>query len=177
MSDFKDKAVIVTGGAKGIGRAICLAFAREGASVLCADVDEKAGVQLAGVSGELAGTIRFQRADVAQSGECQALVEAAVSEWGGVDVLCNNVGIQPVDSYLPAHELPEETWDRIIDVNLQELLPDDKVLRAGDEKTRWRGDYQHGQCPGTTVDEGGLGLCSQQRWNPLLDPPVSPGIR
>lgn len=119
MSDFEDKVVIVTGGAKGIGRGICLAFAREGAQVLCADVDEKAGVELAGKSGELAGTIHFQRADVSQASECQTLVGEAVSRWGGVDIVCNNVGIQPTSSYLPAHELPEEMWDRIIDVNLK----------------------------------------------------------
>lgn len=119
MSDFKDKVVIVTGGAKGIGRGICLAFAREGAQVLCADVDEKAGAELAGKSGELAGAIHFQRADVSQASACQALVGEAVSRWGGVDIVCNNVGIQPTSSYLPAHELPEEMWDRIIDINLK----------------------------------------------------------
>lgn len=119
MSDFNRKVVIVTGGAKGIGRGICLAFAREGARVVCADVDDRAGAQLAGESGPLAGDIRFQHADVSQSRECQAVVDAAVSEWGTVDVLCNNVGIQPTSSYLPAHELPEEAWDRILDVNLK----------------------------------------------------------
>lgn len=119
MAAFTEKVVIVTGGAKGIGRGMCLAFAREGARVVCADMDEQAGVQTAGEAGGLAGTIRFQRADVAQSRECQRLVEAVVLEWGGVDVLCNNVGIQPTSTYLPAHELPEEAWDRIIDVNLK----------------------------------------------------------
>ena len=122
MSDFKHKVVIVTGGAKGIGRGICVAFAGEGARVLCADVDENAGTQLAGESGEMAGEIRFQQADVAHSNECQAVIETAVSEWGGMDVLCNNVGIQPTNSYLAAHELPEEMWDRIIDVNLKSFF-------------------------------------------------------
>ena len=46
-------------------------------------------------------------------------MDQAVALWGGVDVLANNVGIQPLHSYLPAHELPEEMWDRIIDVNLK----------------------------------------------------------
>lgn len=114
MSEFAHKAVIVTGGAKGIGRGICKAFAREGAHVLCADVDVAAGEALAREAG-----IRYQKADVADSAACRALVETAVSAWGGVDVLCNNVGIQPAQSYLPAHELPEEMWDRIIDVNLK----------------------------------------------------------
>lgn len=120
MSRFADKIVIVTGGAKGIGRAICLAFAGEGARVLCADVDEEAGGQLEKDTAGL--TVRFQRADVSRSPDCRALVEAAVTRWGGVDVLCNNVGIQPPTSYLPAHELPEEAWDRIIDVNLKSFF-------------------------------------------------------
>ena len=119
MSYYKDKSVIVTGGAKGIGNGVCKGFAKEGARVLCADVDEKAGEVIAAQSGELDGTIHFQRADVAENGECKALVDWAVSEWGGVDVLCNNVGIQPVRSYMPAHEYPEELWDRILGVNLK----------------------------------------------------------
>lgn len=119
MAEFADKAVIVTGGAKGIGRGICLAFAREGARVLCADVDEKAGLQIEKDAAGLPGLIRFQRADASSSADCQSLVHSATQQWGGVDVLCNNVGIQPTDSYLPAHELSEDQWDRIIDVNLK----------------------------------------------------------
>ncbi len=119
MSEFQDKVVIVTGGAKGIGRGICLAFAREGARVLCADVDVKAGERLEAESDPLSGRIRFRVADVAQDDDCRSLAQAAVSKLGGVDVLCNNVGVQPTGSYLPAHELPEETWDHILDVNLK----------------------------------------------------------
>ncbi|MCZ6632447.1 MAG: SDR family oxidoreductase [bacterium] len=115
MSEFKDRVVIVTGGAKGIGAGISRAFAQEGAHVICADVDVEAGEALAG---EVEG-IRFQEADVARSEACRGLVETAVSTWGKVDVVCNNVGIQPTSSYLPAHELPEEVWDRILDVNLK----------------------------------------------------------
>ena len=122
MLDFKDKVVIVTGGANGIGRGICRAFAGEGAQVLCADVDEKAGAELGDQSSETVGTIRFRQTDVSQSSECQALVETAVSAWGGVDILCNNVGMQPANSYLPAHEFPEPLWDRIIDVNLKSFF-------------------------------------------------------
>jgi len=61
----------------------------------------------------------FVAADVSRAAACRTLVERTVAAFGGVDILCNNVGIQPTDSYLPAHELPEETWDRIIDVNLK----------------------------------------------------------
>ena len=119
MSEFENKAVIVTGGAKGIGRGICWAFAQEGANVMCADVDQAAGEKLVSDAADLPGQIRFHQADVATSDGCRELVDATVSAWGGLDVVCNNVGIQPVNSYLRAHELPEEMWDRILAVNLK----------------------------------------------------------
>ena len=119
MSEFSDKVVIVTGGAKGIGRGICIAFAEAGARVMCADVDEAAGAQLVEDSAALSGSLQFHQADVGQAVGCQSLVEATVEAFGAVDILCNNVGIQPVNSYLRAHELPEAMWDRILDVNLK----------------------------------------------------------
>jgi NAD(P)-dependent dehydrogenase (short-subunit alcohol dehydrogenase family) len=112
MSEFSNQSVIVTGGSKGIGRAVCLAFAGEGAEVLCVDVDEDSGQALA----EAHSGIRFFRADVSKSEDCRNAVEAVA---GKVDVLCNNAGIQPMDSYARADELPEEVWDRVIDVNLK----------------------------------------------------------
>ncbi len=119
MSEFSGKTVIVTGGAKGIGRGISLAFAQAGANVVCADIDNAAGQETTQLAATAEGKLRFVVADVAQSSDCKKLVDTAVSEFGGVDILCNNVGIQPVSSYLPAHELPEEMWDRIINVNLK----------------------------------------------------------
>jgi NAD(P)-dependent dehydrogenase (short-subunit alcohol dehydrogenase family) len=119
MTEFSGQTVIVTGGAKGIGRGICEAFAREGAKVLCADVDTAAGEEVCAAAAEAAGEIRFIEADVGQSAACRRTVDTAIEQWGRVDVLCNNAGIQPPHSYLPAHELPEDMWDRIIDVNLK----------------------------------------------------------
>ncbi len=119
MANFQDKVVIVTGGAKGIGRAISLSFARAGAQVLCADVDVQAGETITQEGKELAGKLVFVNADVSKASECEKLVGKAVADFGGVDILCNNVGIQPTSSYMPAHELSEEMWDRIINVNLK----------------------------------------------------------
>lgn len=119
MAQFQNKVVIVTGGAKGIGRAISLSFAREGANVLCADVDVKAGEQITQDAKDLAGKLVFVNADVSQAANCKKLVDQAVADFGGLDILCNNVGIQPTSSYLPAHEVTEEMWDRIINVNLK----------------------------------------------------------
>ncbi len=119
MADFQGKVVIVTGGAKGIGQAISLSFARAGAHVICADVDGQAGAAIEQAGKALAGKLVFVNADVSKAVECEKLVGKAVADFGGVDILCNNVGIQPTGSYLPAHELSEEAWDRIINVNLK----------------------------------------------------------
>lgn len=119
MGEFNGKVVIVTGGAKGIGRGISLSFAREGANVLCADIDVAAGAEISAAAQGLAGKLVFVNADVSVAEQCKGLVDKAVADFGGVDILCNNVGIQPTRSYLPAHELPEEDWDRIINVNLK----------------------------------------------------------
>lgn len=119
MGDFSGKTVIVTGGAKGIGSGISMAFVKAGANVVCVDIDEAAGAVIRKAAADAEGVLHFVKADVSQASECKRLVENAVSEFGGVDILCNNVGIQPTNSYLPAHELPEEMWDRIIAVNLK----------------------------------------------------------
>ncbi len=119
MGRFSEQVVIVTGGAKGIGRGICLAFAEAGAVVVCADVDDAAGKDIVSEAASLDGAIYFRSGDVSQDAVCADLVDYAVSDHGGVHVLCNNVGIQPTNSYLPAHEMPVDMWERIIDVNLK----------------------------------------------------------
>ena len=118
MADFTGQVVIVTGGAKGIGEGISRAFASQGAQVAALDIDAEAGAALA----EEEGQIRFFEADVSSDEVCAQTVGQIIDDWGRVDVLCNNVGIQPVPSYLPAHELPVEMWDRIIDVNLKSFF-------------------------------------------------------
>ena len=118
-SDNQDKVVIVTGGAKGIGRAITLAFSAEGAKVATIDVDDAAGAEITQLAEESVGPVQYYHADVSKADFCADLVREVIGKWGQVDVLCNNVGIQPTDSYLRAHEMPEEVWDRILEVNLK----------------------------------------------------------
>jgi NAD(P)-dependent dehydrogenase (short-subunit alcohol dehydrogenase family) len=119
MGTFDGKVVIVTGGALGIGRVTATEFAREGASVTVADVDEAAGRDAVAQMDGLAGRGLFVAADVSQAAACREVVQRTVETFGGIDVLFNNVGIQPQDSYRNVEETTEEQWDRIMDVNLK----------------------------------------------------------
>jgi NAD(P)-dependent dehydrogenase (short-subunit alcohol dehydrogenase family) len=116
--EFDGKIVIVTGGAAGLGRAMCLEFARLGARVVCGDIDPGAGQELLGAAAGLPGQIQFLEGDMRLVQTSDRLA-AAAGALGGVDVLCNNVGIQPAKSYVPAHELDDEIWDAILTVNLK----------------------------------------------------------
>jgi NAD(P)-dependent dehydrogenase (short-subunit alcohol dehydrogenase family) len=117
MGQYDGRVAIVTGGALGMGRATALAFAREGASVAVADVNEAAGQRAVADMPSQRGL--FVRADVSQGDDCQRVVAETVRAFGAVDVLFNNVGIQPPDSYLNVEQTPEELWDRIMAVNLK----------------------------------------------------------
>ena len=119
MGTFNDRVVLVTGGALGMGGDTAFEFARQGASVVVADVNREAGEGFVArmASEGLRGT--FVEADVAESADCRRVVSDAVATFGAVDVLFNNVGIQPPASYLNVEDTPEEVWDRIVGVNLK----------------------------------------------------------
>jgi NAD(P)-dependent dehydrogenase (short-subunit alcohol dehydrogenase family) len=119
MGQFDSKVAIVTGGALGMGSATALEFAREGAAVVIADVAVEAGEQLSARIQADGGKVLFVAGDVSVSAVCQRVVAETVATFGGIDILFNNVGIQPPDSYLRAEDTSEELWDRIVDVNLK----------------------------------------------------------
>lgn len=122
MDGLKGKVAIVTGGAKGIGRACTLALGREGASVVFADIDRGANQELLALAGAEGIEIQAVAADVADFEEAVRVVGHATQAFGGVDILVNNVGIQPPSSYMNAVDTPEKLWDRIIDVNLKSFF-------------------------------------------------------
>jgi 3-oxoacyl-[acyl-carrier protein] reductase len=121
MPAFDNKVVIVTGGALGIGRACAVAFAREGARVTVADTNAAAGGELIQAVGQIrpGNSAHLVVADVSIASECQRVVRETTEQFGGVDVLVNNVGIQPLDSYQRVEDTTEEQWDRILDINLK----------------------------------------------------------
>jgi NAD(P)-dependent dehydrogenase (short-subunit alcohol dehydrogenase family) len=115
----KERIVIVSGGAHGIGEAAVLAFARDGYRVALADLDSLAGEEVTRNSGPLPGDVMFIRADISRSEDAQDVVRKTVSAFGGVDVVFNNAGIQPAESYRTAEHLEEAVWDRVMDVNVK----------------------------------------------------------
>ena len=116
--EFAGKVVIVTGGAGGLGKAFSLEFARLGAQVVVNDLSPEAGESLIEEAKGSLGTIHFVPGSMREAETCDQLA-AKAAELGGTDVLCNNVGIQPPSSYVPAHELDDGIWDAILGINLK----------------------------------------------------------
>ncbi len=110
MERLEGKRAIVTGAANGIGRAIALRLASEGARVVLADVDEEAA---GGVADEIDGETLIHKTDVTRNGDVEALVGRTVSEWGGLDVMVNNAGVGVAGT---ATTTTEEEYDRVMDV-------------------------------------------------------------
>jgi NAD(P)-dependent dehydrogenase (short-subunit alcohol dehydrogenase family) len=112
----KDRVAIVTGAGSGIGRAIALGLAADGARVVVSDLDEAGGAESVAAIEKAGGTATFVRADVSKPQECEALAGAAVEAFGGLHVAVNNAGIGGPSA--PAGEYPVDGWDRVIAINL-----------------------------------------------------------
>ena len=108
------KVAIVTGAAHGMGESEALIFAREGTTVVVADLDQAAGEQVAAKITGNGGTARFARLDVADEGQWEAVVRDTVAAYGRLDILVNNAGI----SGSSGSDVTSTTlWDSIMDVN------------------------------------------------------------
>jgi NAD(P)-dependent dehydrogenase (short-subunit alcohol dehydrogenase family) len=129
VNELDGKTALITGGARGFGRALALLFAREGADVAVADIaGELSSERIGGMAtqddlertvGELEALGRRAvgiRADVTRSEDCKRMAEIAIEALGRIDILCANAG---VFSLAPAWELTEDEWDTVMAVNLK----------------------------------------------------------
>ncbi|MFL4982598.1 MAG: SDR family oxidoreductase [Xanthobacteraceae bacterium] len=117
---FAGKVAFVTGGANGIGRATALAFAREGADVVVADVSEQGNQETARMIEELGGRALAVRCDVTRTEDVKAALHKGVEAFGHLDFAFNNAGSE--QAITATADLREEEWDRIVRVNLRSVF-------------------------------------------------------
>ncbi len=113
---LQGKVVLVTGAGSGIGRAACVMFAKNGASVLVADIDEPAAEASVAMIRSAGGTAEARRCDVSDEGSVSDLVAYAVDRFGRLDGAVNNAGIEMRGK--PVFELTGQDWRSVIDVDL-----------------------------------------------------------
>jgi len=117
MLRLENQVAIVTGGSRGIGRAVALAFAREGARVMIAGVEDR--LALENVEKEIVGAdveAMAVLANVARRGDVDRLVQSVIAKWGRIDILVNNAGVLRL---APLEDISEERWDETLAVHLK----------------------------------------------------------
>lgn len=117
---MQDKVAIVTGGASGIGRACAVLLAQHGAKVLVADIDTAGGDETVSLISQSGGEAAFQRTDVVSDADNAAMVAAAISRWGKLDVAVNNAGM--TGSFSSVEQTSESDWDRVMAVNAKSVF-------------------------------------------------------
>jgi len=117
MSRLQDQVAIITGGSRGIGRAVARAFAHEGARVAIAAVSDRNELETARKEiADLGSDVVEMLADVARRGDVDRLVQAVIAKWGRVDILVNNAGILRLAAL---ENISEERWDETLAVHLK----------------------------------------------------------
>lgn len=119
MKNFQDKEVLITGAGSGIGRATAVAFAKAGARLWLADVDDAGNTETAAQIRQAGGTARTLHCDVANLASVQAMATQVHQEIEALDILMNNAGIGCGGRFL---DTKPETWKRVIDINLMGVL-------------------------------------------------------
>lgn len=140
---LKGRVAVVTGGARGMGRAIGLRLARKGASILVCDIDEPRAKRTAEEITRLGQEALAVKSDVSKHEDVRRAIEEAVRRFGRVDILVNNVGIGFATGSLvdPSHRLvenyTEEEWDRTINTNLKSMFLFSKEVIPYMKKQKW----------------------------------------
>ena len=130
MGKLDGKVAVVTGSGRGIGRAIVMLLAEEGACVTVNDIDEEPASQTAKEIEEAGGKATWCVADITKAEEAQKLVDTAVEKFGRLNILVNNAGIIR-DSAI--HRMTDSQWDVCLDINLKGIF---NCIRAASEQMR-----------------------------------------
>jgi NAD(P)-dependent dehydrogenase (short-subunit alcohol dehydrogenase family) len=117
---FTGKVAFITGAATGIGRATALAFARQGASVVVADVSEQDNHETARMIDEAGGRALAVRCDVTSSDEVKAALDQTIKAFGHLDIAFNNAGVE--QDTKPLADLTEAEWDRVLGIDLRGMF-------------------------------------------------------
>lgn len=115
---LKNKVALITGGSSGIGKASALLFAREGAKVVLADVNEAGATQTVDEIGKAGFDAAFVKTDVSRASDCENMVKFTESTYGKLDILFNNAGIMDSNDD-NAETTTEETWDLTMNINVK----------------------------------------------------------
>lgn len=118
-----DKVAIVTGAATGIGRVGAIMFAREGAKVVCCDINDSEGretIRLAGQAAGVGGAAAYVSCDVSKTDDVRRTIQYALDRFGRLDVVYNNAGTH--GPFAACVETDEEDWDRVLQVNLKSVF-------------------------------------------------------
>ncbi|AND40779.1 MULTISPECIES: SDR family oxidoreductase [Cytobacillus] len=117
---LQDKVAIVTGAASGMGKAIAELYAREGASVIAADLNLEGAEAVAKGITENGGKAKAVQVNVSKQADIEGMIDAAVHEFGTLDILVNNAGI--MDGFEPVGDIQDERWDLIFDINTKGVM-------------------------------------------------------
>lgn len=130
---LNNKVALVTGASSGIGRAVALVWAREGAGVVVSDTNREGGEDTVALVRAQGGEAIFLASDVGQPKDAQSLVEQAVAHFGRLDVACNNAGIGGPSA--PIADYPLDGWAQVININLSGVFYDMQAQIAAMLKT------------------------------------------
>ena len=112
---FKDKIVLITGGASGIGKASVLEFAKEGAKVVFADIEKEKALKIQEDLVKRNYNVDFFHIDISETKSVDSLMSYIIDEYGSLDIAFNNAGVQ--GQMIPTIQTTIENWDKVLSVN------------------------------------------------------------
>ncbi len=117
---LEGQVALITGASVGIGRAETILFAKEGAKIVTAEINDAGGKETVEMVKAVGGECSFYHCDMTKADEVKALIEKTIRKYKKIDILINDVGIPQRPT--PVEEFPEELWDRVHDVNIKSVF-------------------------------------------------------